>query len=67
MLARDYTVKAVQNPRTLKWRLQVNSGNGKIVAFGKEEYTRKGSAERAAETFAAAGFAFEKLPRENAR
>jgi uncharacterized protein YegP (UPF0339 family) len=62
--ARPYTTRAVRSEKDWKWRLQVKSGNGQIVAMGHQAYTTKGSAERAAESLAAAEVAFVKLPRE---
>jgi uncharacterized protein YegP (UPF0339 family) len=64
MTTRPYTVRAAKAGK--KWRFEVASGNGAIVASSKV-YETKGSAERAGDQFAGATFEFVKLPRENAR
>lgn len=48
MGARPYTVGAVQSHKDWKWRIQVKSGNGQIVATGHQPYANKFSADRAA-------------------
>ena len=64
MATRPYSVSAAK--RGKKWRVVVASGNGAVISTSDTAYETKGSAERAADTFAKVPLVFKKLPRENA-
>ena len=65
MATRPYSVRAAKHGK--KWRVVVASGNGTVISTSNTSYETKGSAERAADTFAKTPLVFDKLPRENAR